>query len=97
MIMTTRRKRLLIDGSTLSLSYNDVDLEITTGDKTLGINTDANLTWSDHFDFVCKKVSTYVWLLSKICSCLSYEHKVIFYNAYIQPHFNNCHLNKMYL
>ena len=69
---------------------NDVDLEITTGDKILGINTDTNLTWSDHFHCVCKKVSTYVWLLSKICSYLNYEHKVMFYNAYIQQHFNYC-------
>ena len=44
MIITTRQKRLHIDESILSLSYNDVDLEITTGDKILGINNDANLT-----------------------------------------------------
>ena len=64
-IITTRQKRLYIDESILSLSYNDVDLEMITGDKILGINIDANLTWRDHFHFVCKKVSTYVWLLSK--------------------------------
>ena len=64
MIITTRQKRLHIDESILSLSYNDVDLEITTGDIILRINT--YLTWSDQFHFVCKKVSTYVWLLSKI-------------------------------
>ena len=86
MIMTTRH----IDESILSLSYNDVDLEITTGDKILGINIDANLTWREHFYIVCKKVSVYVWLLSKICSYLSYEHKVKFCNAYIQLHFNYC-------
>ena len=92
MIITTRQKRLHIDESILSLSYNDVDLEITTGDKILGINIDANLTWSDHFHFVYKKVSTCVWLLSKISSYLNYEHKVMFYNAYIQPHFNYCNV-----
>ena len=94
MITTTRQKRLYIDESNLSLSYNDVDLEITTGDKILGINIDANLMWIDHFHFhfVCKKVPTYIWLLSKISSHLNYEHKVMFYNAYIQPHFNYCNI-----
>ena len=81
MIITTRQKRRHID---------DVDLEITTGHKILGINIDANLTWSDHFHFVCKKVSTCVWLLSKISSYLNYEYTVMFYNAHIQPHFNYC-------
>ena len=58
----------------------------------MGINTDANLTWGVHFYFICKKVSTYVWLLFKICSYLSYEHKFVFCNAYIQPHFNYCNV-----
>ena len=79
MIITTRHKRLHIDES--------IFIPIL---KFLGINTDANLTWSDIFHFVCKKVSMSVWLLSMICSYLSYEHKVMFYNAYIQPHFNYC-------
>ena len=92
MSITTRQKRIHIDESILSLSYNDVDLEKTTGDKILGINIDAKLTWGDHFRFVCKKVSTYVWLLYKKSSYLNYEHKVIFYNAYIQPHFNYCNV-----
>ena len=34
----------------------------------------------------------YVCLLSKISSYLKYEHKVMFCNAYIQPHFNYCNV-----
>ena len=56
------------------------------------MNIDANLTRSDHFHFVCKKVSTYIWLLSKICYYLNYEHKIMFCNAYIQQHFNYCNV-----
>ena len=36
MIVTTRKKRLHLVESILSLSYNDVDLEITTGDDNSG-------------------------------------------------------------
>ena len=39
----------------LSLSYNDVELQITTGDKILGVNIDENLIWNNHFQCVCKK------------------------------------------
>ena len=53
--ITTQQKRLHIDDSILSLSYIDVDLEMITRDRILGINIDANLTWSDHLYFVCEK------------------------------------------
>ena len=36
MIITTRQKRLHIDENILTLSYNDTELQITTGDKILG-------------------------------------------------------------
>ena len=35
--------------------YNDTELQITTGDKILGVNIDENLTWSNHYQFVCRK------------------------------------------
>ena len=55
------------------------------------------------FQYVCRKVSFYIWLLPRIKSFLSIKHRTLFYNAYIQPHFNYCNiiwgnsLNKMYL
>ena len=55
MLITTRQKRLHINENILSLSYNDVELQITTGDKILGVNIDENLIWNNHYQFVCKK------------------------------------------
>lgn len=92
MIITTRQKRIHIDESILTLSYNGTELNLTTADKILGVNIDANLTWNEHFNFICKKISTYIWLLSRIQHFINYEHKVIFYNAYIHPHFNYCNI-----
>ena len=45
MLITIRQKRLHINENILSLSYHDVELQITTGDKILGINIDENLIW----------------------------------------------------
>ena len=43
--------------------------------------------WNNHFQHVSKKTSTYLWLLSKIRFYLSVEHCLMFYNAYVKPHF----------
>ena len=88
MLITTRQKRLHINENILSLSYNDVELQLTTGDKILVVNIDENLIWNNHYHFVCKKVSSYIWLLSRIIHYLSTKHKLLYYKSYIQPHFN---------
>ena len=36
------------------------------------------------------KVSSYLWLLSKIKTYLSQEHRLLYYNSYIKPHFDYC-------
>ena len=35
-------------------------------------------------------MASYIWLISKLRSSLTKEHRLIFYNAYIKPHFNYC-------
>ena len=39
---------------------------------------------------VSKKVSSHLWLLSKIRSYLSVEQRLLFYNAYVKPHLEYC-------
>ena len=82
MLITTRQRRIRLDASLLSLSYNEIDLQLTTGDKILGVYIEENFQWNNHFQHDCKKVSSYIWLLSK----------KIFYSAYIQPQFNYCNI-----
>ena len=41
---------------------------------------------------MCKKVSSYIWLLSRISSYLSTEYRLLFYKAYIVPHLNYCNI-----
>ena len=90
MLISTRQKRIRLDTRLLSLTYNETDLQLTTGDKILGVYTDENFQWNNHFQYVCKKVSPYNWRLSRIKSYLSFEHRSLFYKAFIQPHFNYC-------
>ena len=91
-LITTRQKRMILDVSLLSLSYNEIDLQLTTGVKILGVYINENFQWDNHFKCICKNVSSYIWLLSKIKSYLTLEHRSVFYNAYIQPQFNYCNM-----
>ena len=50
---------------------------MTSCDKILGIHVDNNLTWQNHFSFLSKKISSYLWLLSKIITYLSTEHRFL--------------------
>ena len=58
--------------------------------KILGVYVDENLLWNDQFHHISKKLSSYLWLLSKIRSYLSLDHRKLFYNAYIKPHNEYC-------
>ena len=56
MLITTRQRRIRLDASLLSLSYNEIDLQLTTGDKILGVYIEENFQLNNHFQHVCKKV-----------------------------------------
>ena len=85
MLITTRQKRCRIQ-DTLHVTLNDIPLSLVSNEKVLGVQLDKNLTWAEHISKVSKKMSTNVWLLSKIKRYLSVEHRVLFYKSYIQPH-----------
>ena len=90
MLITSREKRLSMQNTVLSLTYSDIDIKMTHAEKIFGVHVDDNLMWNNHFQHVSKKSSSYLWLLSKIKSYLSVEHRLLFYNAFIKPHFEYC-------
>ena len=92
MLVTTNQKRLRLQNTNLNLQYMDETLKMISSDKILGVCVDNNLNWSDHVKRVCKKISSYIWLLSKIKNYLSQAHRVQFYKSYIQPHIDFCNI-----
>ena len=92
MLVTTNQKRLRLQNTNLNLQYMDETLKMISSDKILGVYVDNNLSWSDQVKHVCKKISSYIWLLSKIKSFLSQAHRVQFYKSYIQPHIDYCNI-----
>ena len=85
MLVTTRQRRTRIDDN-LNLSLNDEQLLTVSNEKVLGVQIDNNLLWRDHVRKVTKPMFSNIWLLSKVKSYLSKEHRVMYYKSYIQPH-----------
>ena len=85
-LITTHQKRASLINGQLSLQLNDNELNMITNDKVLGIIIDHNLTWSQHVDKVCKKITTNLWLLARIKEFLTIPHRVQYYKSYIQPY-----------
>ena len=56
MLKTTHQKSAILITEELSLTLNDVDLNMISNDKILGGVIDNNLTWTHHADKICKKM-----------------------------------------
>ena len=99
MLITSRQKRLSLQNPVLSLRYSDIDIKMTPSEKILGVHVDDNLMWNNHFKHVSKKISSYLWLLSKIRSYLSVEpglenctRPLVFTSGSLVRASGNCHL-----
>ena len=90
MLITTSQKRLHLHNDTLLLTYNNDALNSVENEKVIGVRIDNNLNWSIHIYFIAKKISSNLWLLSKLKDYLSTEHRVQCYETYIQPHIDYC-------
>ena len=84
MLITTHQRRTVLNTNKLILSLNNEDLNTIDKDKILGVSVDNNLSW--------KKISSYLWLLSRIKEYLNIEQRTQFYKTYIQPHIDYCNL-----
>ena len=88
MLITTQQKRIHLDIDEMSLNYKKTMLNEISGDKILGIR----LTFSGLVDNIAKKITSNIWLLSKIKRVLGKDHRVQFYKTYIQPHIDYCNI-----
>ena len=89
-LITTSQKRLHLHDYVLNLTYNSDILKKVINDKVLGVLIDNNLTWPIHMQSIAKKISSNLWLLSKLKEFFSLENRVQFYKTYIQPHIHYC-------
>ena len=92
MLITTRQKRVHITKEDMTLTYNHEIVNDISEDKILGVQVDDHLLFSYHIDKTAKKMTSNIWLLSRIKDFLNTEHRVQFYKSFIQPHLDYCNI-----
>jgi len=58
--------------------------------KYLGITVDSHLTWSQHIQELCAKLSSKIGMLKRLKHLLPIDCLVRVYNAVVQPHIDYC-------
>ena len=90
MLIASRQKRNSLIDSDLKITFNDIDLKISSNEKILGVQVDQNFVWNNHFCHISNKLSPHLWLLSKIRTYLNVQHRLLYYNAYIKSDIEYC-------
>ena len=87
MLAVAKRLRKRFDGETssLQLSLNDKEIEIVRSHKLLGLKIDQDLTYDEHIDELCKKLSKRIGLLCHISPYLKQKHRLVYYQAVVKP------------
>ena len=69
----------------INTGYNNDVLNSVENEKVLGVRIDNNLTWSIHINFIAKKISSNLWLLSKLKDYLSLNTEYNFTKHIFNP------------
>ena len=72
------------------MTINSEQLQHSTCEKLLRIKIDSNLNWKNQIDQICSKISSKIYLLSKIKKYLNLESRQLFYSGYILSLIDYC-------
>jgi hypothetical protein len=84
------KQKLAFQNEELSLTINFEQLQHSACEKLLDIKIDSNLHWKNQIDQICSKISSTIYLLSKIKNNLNLESRHLFYLGYILPLIDYC-------
>ena len=66
MIIGSRQRLINHDMSNLNICVNNTQIKRVLHTKSLGITIDENLTWKNHVDVICKKISSGIGALKRV-------------------------------
>ena len=84
------RQRLNTQCDEVDIQIDDEIIKRVDCTKSLGFTIDDRLSWSNHVDEICRKVSTAIGALKRIRHFISANTALQIYNALILPHFDYC-------
>lgn len=74
----------------MNIKVGDVVLNTVKKAKRLGVTIDESLTWSDHIDFLSKKLAQKIGILRRLRVFMSNAALLKIYNTVIFSHFYFC-------
>ena len=92
MIIGSRQKLLAESHNEINIKLEDQVISNVDHAKSLGLIIDNRLSWSNHVNELCKKVTSAIGALRRIRPLISQSTAVLVYNSLIQPHFDYCSL-----
>ncbi|PFX17087.1 putative RNA-directed DNA polymerase from transposon BS [Stylophora pistillata] len=84
MLVTGKRLAKKMEQSTLQLNVNSTELEQVNSHKLLGVTIDSQLTFDQHVENLCTKLSQRIAVLRKIRRFLPIDQRKLYYNAMIK-------------
>ena len=88
MVIGTNHKLKHVD--ILKLTVDSSCIENVAVQKVLGVYVDRTLSWNVQIAKMCSKLNSKIALLKRISYYLTYDMKIMFYNAYIMSTFDYC-------
>ena len=91
MFVTRTRLRIKIGGTSVNemriFTSKGEELDNTTSHKLLGVYVDQDLSFNEHVEQLCKKLTKRIGLLRSIRQYLSLNERILLYNTTIKPVF----------
>ena len=91
-VIGSRQKILAESHKEIKIKLEDQVISKVDHAKSLGLIIDNQLSWSNHVNDLCKKVTSAIGALRRIRALISQSTAVLIYNSLIQPHFDYCSL-----
>jgi hypothetical protein len=75
-LLSLHHNSILFKSSWTLVCISEIQLQHSACEKLLGIKIDSNLNWKNQIDQVCSKISSKIYLLSKIKKYLNLESSI---------------------
>ncbi len=70
----------------ITVKFNDQIIEQILSAKLWGIHIDSNLTWEEHYNYICKKISQKIGVLKYVRDYVKYDILQMVHNSIVLSH-----------
>ena len=77
-----------IESLPINISFEDYPLECVSSIKFLGVTVDDKLSWKNHIENICNKISRNIGVINKLKTCLPLKSLLMLYSSLILPYLN---------